>query len=68
MRRVIIVPSPILLRTLAQVLKIGNLKKSMHFFESVLGLKVLRHEEFESGCEATCNGPYGGEWVTREEH
>ena len=25
----------------------------------VLGLRVLRHEEFESGCEATCNGPYG---------
>ena len=21
-----------------------------------------RHEEFESGCEATCNGPYGGAW------
>lgn len=47
-------------RTLTQVLKIGSLKKSMSFFESVLGLKVLRHEEFESGCEATCNGPYGG--------
>ena len=28
----------------------------------VLGLRVLRHEEFESGCEATCNGPYGGAW------
>lgn len=23
---------------------------------------MLRHEEFESGCEATCNGPYGGAW------
>lgn len=33
----------------------------MTFFENVLGLKVLRHEEFDSGCEATCNGPYGGE-------
>ena len=28
----------------------------------MLGLRVLRHEEFESGCEATCNGPYGGAW------
>lgn len=45
----------------AQVLKIGSLKKSMTFFENVLGLKVLRHEEFDEGCEATCNGPYGGE-------
>ena len=44
------------------VLKIGSLKKSMDFFEQVLGLRVLRHEEFESGCEATCNGPYGGAW------
>ena len=44
------------------VLKIGNLKDSMTFFEQVLGLRVLRHEEFATGCEATCNGPYGGAW------
>jgi hypothetical protein len=25
-------------------------------------LQVHRHEEFASGCEATCNGPYGGAW------
>ena len=25
-------------------------------------MRVLRHEEFESGCEATCNGPYSGYW------
>eukprot|EP01038_Epipyxis_sp_PR26KG_P014357 gene14357-19257_t len=49
-------------RSLHWVLKIGNLKDSLKFFESVLGLRVLRHEEFESGCEATCNGPYGGAW------
>jgi len=30
--------------------------------EQVFGMRVLRHEEFESGCEATCNGPYGGAW------
>ncbi|NXF60301.1 GLOD4 protein, partial [Ciccaba nigrolineata] len=23
---------------------------------------VLRHEEFEEGCKATCNGPYDGKW------
>lgn len=44
------------------MLKIGNLKESLFFFETVLGLRVLRHEEFETGCEATCNGPYGGAW------
>ena len=49
-------------RALHWVLKIGSLKKSMEFFELVLGLRVLRHEEFASGCEATCNGPYGGAW------
>jgi catechol 2,3-dioxygenase-like lactoylglutathione lyase family enzyme len=34
----------------------------LYFFENILGLRVLRHEEFDSGCEATCNGPYGGAW------
>ena len=28
----------------------------------VVGMKVLRHEEFEKGCEAACNGPYDGKW------
>lgn len=27
-----------------------------------LGMKVLRHEEFNQGCEATCNGPYSRPW------
>ena len=46
------------------VLKIGSLKNSMEFFENILGLRVLRHEEFATGCEATCNGPYGGSSTT----
>jgi len=25
-------------------------------------MKILRHEEFEKGCEAMCNGPYDGKW------
>ena len=50
------------MRTLHWVTKIGSLKNSLRFYELVLGLRVLRHEEFESGCEATCNGPYGGAW------
>ena len=49
-------------RSLHWVLKIGSLKKSMDFLNGVVGLRVLRHEEFASGCEATCNGPYGGAW------
>ena len=50
------------MRTLHWVTKIGSLKNSLRFYELVLGFRVLRHEEFESGCEATCNGPYGGAW------
>ena len=50
------------MRTLHWVTKVGNLKTSLRFLELVLGMRVLRHEEFESGCEATCNGPYGGAW------
>ncbi|XP_044528849.1 glyoxalase domain-containing protein 4 isoform X3 [Gracilinanus agilis] len=25
-------------------------------------MKILRHEEFEEGCKASCNGPYDGKW------
>lgn len=28
-----------------------------------LGAKVLRHEEFQQGCQATCNGPHEGHWT-----
>jgi hypothetical protein len=49
-------------RSLHWVHKIGNLKASLDFFENIIGLRVLRHEEFSTGCEATCNGPYGGRW------
>jgi len=34
----------------------------MRFYREVLGMKILRHEEFEKGCEAACNGPYDGRW------
>lgn len=49
-------------RALHWVFKIGNRKDSMDFYKNVLGMKVLRHEEFEKGCEAMCNGPYDGRW------
>jgi hypothetical protein len=32
------------------------------FLKDTLGMKVLRHEEFDSGCKATCNGPYQNKW------
>jgi len=49
-------------RALHWVFKIGNRKESMDFYKNILGMKVLRHEEFEKGCEAMCNGPYDGKW------
>ena len=36
--------------------------ETMRFYREVLGMKILRHEEFEKGCEASCNGPYDGRW------
>jgi len=45
-----------------RVFKVGDLKASLEFYERVFGMKVHRHEEFASGCEATCNGPFGGAW------
>uniref|UniRef100_D3TNM2 Putative glyoxalase n=1 Tax=Glossina morsitans morsitans TaxID=37546 RepID=D3TNM2_GLOMM len=49
-------------RALHYVFKIGNRSQNSHFFRNILGMKVLRHEEFQEGCEATCNGPYDNRW------
>ena len=49
------------IRPLHWVIKVSNLKRSMELL-SLFGARVLRHEEFEAGCEATCNGPYSGYW------
>ncbi|GIX87412.1 glyoxalase domain-containing protein 4, partial [Caerostris extrusa] len=34
-----------------------SVRRALHFV-----FKILRHEEFEEGCKATCNGPYDGKW------
>lgn len=44
------------------VFKVGNLHTSLAFFCQRLGMRVLRHEEFTSGCDAQCNGPYARPW------
>ncbi|KAI6188588.1 Glyoxalase-like domain-containing protein [Aphelenchoides besseyi] len=56
-------------RALHYVFRVGNRQKSYEFFTKTLQMKVdlriklvLRHEEFEEGCSATCNGPYAGKW------
>ncbi|KAF4085893.1 hypothetical protein AMELA_G00100130 [Ameiurus melas] len=49
-------------RALHFVFKVGDRSKTALFYRDVLGMKILRHEEFEEGCKATCNGPYDGKW------
>ncbi|XP_065651529.1 glyoxalase domain-containing protein 4 isoform X2 [Hydra vulgaris] len=49
-------------RALHFVFRISNRKATIDFYKNVLGMNVLRHEEFEKGCEAACNGPYDGKW------
>ncbi|XP_022209194.1 glyoxalase domain-containing protein 4 [Drosophila obscura] len=49
-------------RALHYVFKIGDRAKNAHFFRQILGMKVLRHEEFKEGCDAECNGPYDNRW------
>ncbi|KAF7386281.1 hypothetical protein HZH68_013413 [Vespula germanica] len=43
-------------RALHFVFKIAERKETMTFYREILGMKVLRHEEFADGYEATCNG------------
>lgn len=49
-------------RALHFVFKIGDRKETIRFFKDILGMQVLRHEEFEDGCRAACNGPYDLNW------
>uniref|UniRef100_A0A0P4WKA6 VOC domain-containing protein n=1 Tax=Scylla olivacea TaxID=85551 RepID=A0A0P4WKA6_SCYOL len=49
-------------RALHFVYKIGDRKATVKFYRDILGMKVLRHEEFDEGCKASCNGPYDGKW------
>ncbi|UYV78393.1 GLOD4 [Cordylochernes scorpioides] len=50
------------IRPLHYVFKVGDRNRTIKFFKNILGMKILRHEEFEEGCKATCNGPYDGKW------
>ena len=48
-------------RPLHWVIRSSNLDKAVKML-TLLGARVLRHEEFSEGCEASCNGPYAGAW------
>ncbi|XP_075220842.1 glyoxalase domain-containing protein 4 [Lycorma delicatula] len=49
-------------RALHFVFKIGDRALTAKFYREILGMKVLRHEEFQEGCLAECNGPYNNRW------
>lgn len=49
-------------RALHYVFKVGDRQKCIGFLKDILGMKILRHEEFTEGCQAFCNGPYDGKW------
>ncbi|KAE9551618.1 hypothetical protein FO519_005170 [Halicephalobus sp. NKZ332] len=49
-------------RSLHYVFKTSNRQKTYDFYVKKLGMKILRHEEFGKGCEASCNGPFDGKW------
>lgn len=51
---------PSLIRPLHFVYKIANRAKTMDFYLNILNMSILRHEEFDQGCDAACNGPYDG--------
>ncbi|KAK3930950.1 Glyoxalase domain-containing protein 4 [Frankliniella fusca] len=49
-------------RALHYVVRVPDRKKTIQFYRDILGMKVLRHEEFREGCAAACNGGYDNRW------
>ncbi|KAF0852409.1 mitochondrial glyoxalase domain-containing protein 4 (lactoylglutathione lyase) [Andalucia godoyi] len=49
-------------RALHWVFKVASRKATIPFYTDILRMQTLRHEEFQKGCEAACNGRYDGAW------
>ena len=49
-------------RLLHFTLKITDRLAIPNFFCAILGMKILRHEEMDSGCSAQCNGNFESPW------
>ncbi|UJR21870.1 hypothetical protein I4U23_024943 [Adineta vaga] len=49
-------------RFLHYTMKITDRLATKNFFCNILGMKILRHEEMDSGCSAQCNGDYESPW------
>lgn len=46
-------------RALHWVFKVPQRDSTVRFYRQLLGMQVLRHEEFAQGCDAACNGCVG---------
>jgi len=44
------------------VLRTTDLAKALRFYEEVLGMRVIRHEENSEPCPLTCNGEFKAAW------
>ena len=44
------------------MIRASDLNATLGFLEDVLGLRALRHEENNAGCEITCNGAFANPW------
>ena len=53
---------PLRHNNISDVICIISISAFLYVHSTNLALQVLRHEEFEEGCAATCNGPYNGKW------
>ena len=49
-------------RLLHYTMKITDRLAMKNFVCNIFGMKVIRHEEMNSGCEAQCNGDYQSPW------
>lgn len=49
-------------RFLHWVFRIKDLKSTLELLHQKLRLNVQRHEEFDSACDATCNGNFKNAW------
>jgi catechol 2,3-dioxygenase-like lactoylglutathione lyase family enzyme len=49
-------------RAIRWVQRVSSLEATLNFTKSVLGMKVLRHEENDAACPLTCNGEFDTAW------
>ena len=44
------------------MIRASNLRATLDFLQTVLEMKVIRHEENPAACPVTCNGAYNASW------